>query len=361
MTLLSLSAPLIALYLFLRINAVGVLTIPLNSPIARLTLHERLLNMPAIISFYIINFTFPLNLASSYHWVIKQTNFKSFFLPLAIDLLLLSTILYCGYIIYKDKRKGFLNTYIIFCAWFVLGILIHLQFSPLDATVADRWFYFPFVGVLGIIGVLLEAFHFNVIKRSKIIIVLTLAVLILLSGRTIIRSFDWRDDSKLATHDLEVSPDSYALESLLAKTFIIDGRYQEAKAHAQRSIELYPYISNYINLGVIYTRLGDYQNAKEVYFEALKLGDYYLIYEHLGGLYVVYGDPNENIKFVKFALQKYPQNAKLWLYLAILNYKVGNISQAKTQVTRAYSFSQDDVITYFYKKITNNQMLDFNY
>lgn len=352
-----LSILLVALYLLLRINAIGIFTNPHNAPIAAIDLTTRFLNMPAILFFYLRTFVFPLNLASSYHWVIRQFSLNQFFFPLIIILLLTNLVVFFAYILFKRHEERYLKSYLFFCAWFVLGILFHLQIVALDATVAERWFYFPIVGLLGMIGVFLETFLLG-IKREWLLGV-SMIIILLLSARTFTRSFDWRDNSTLAIHDIKVSQDSYALENLLAQTLIVKGQFEEAEIHAEKSIQLYPFSTNYINLGYTYFSMGEYLKAKEAYLQALKFGDYYLTYEGLAAVSLVYGNPKENIEFVKSALEKFPQSARLWLDLAILNYKVGNIAQAKTLTMKAYSYSQDAVTASFYRKIMD-ETLNFN-
>ena len=44
---------------------------------------------------------------------------------------------------------------------------LHMQLIPLDLTVADRWFYFTMVGVLGLIGVIIQEFGLTAIKKKN--------------------------------------------------------------------------------------------------------------------------------------------------------------------------------------------------
>ncbi|KKQ98920.1 MAG: hypothetical protein UT24_C0031G0005 [Candidatus Woesebacteria bacterium GW2011_GWB1_39_12] len=359
LSLLGFLTPLVSLYFLLRINAIGIFTKPLNAPIAAIDLTDRLLNIPAILFFYLKTFVFPLNLASSYHWVVRQISFNQFFLPLTIVLLFAILLVFFAYTLFKRNKERCFESYLFFYAWFILGIFIHLQILPLDASVAERWFYFPIVGLLGMAGVYLETFLSKVnIERF---LTISMIIILLLSARTFIRSFDWRDQLTLSTHDIKVSKEAYNLENGISYALIKQGRLIEAKTHAEKSIELYPYFTNYNNLGLINFGLGNYQEAKEAYLNALKFGDYYLIYENLSALVLVYGDANENILFIRSAIKKFPQNSRMWLYLAILQYRQNNIDAAKESIQKAYYYGKGPDIEYVYEKIMNNQPLDIKF
>jgi len=358
--LLGVSAIALSIYGTLRIHAIGFLVnnvVP--APIERANLLVRLVNMPAIFLFYLKTFLFPLNLSISYHWVYRLINISQFFIPLIIDILFLAVICLFAFILYKRYLRKYFTLYVFFSSWFLLGMLFHLQIFPLDQTVAERWFYFPIVGLLGMIGVLLEVFHVNL--KNKWVVVAVITIAILFSFRTIIRSFDWRNNVTLVSHDIKVSKDSYSLENELSHIYLDEGRYEEAKIHAEKSIQLFPYnVVNYTSLGNAYFRLGDYKQAKIVYLKALQYGDYYIVYENLAVLATNYGNPSKDIEFIKnISLKKYPQDAKLWLYLAALEYIYGNKENAQFDIEKAYSYNQEPQTSSVYYTIINNQPLEF--
>jgi tetratricopeptide (TPR) repeat protein len=360
LALLGLSIAPVIFYFLLRTNAVGIFTAPSSSSIAKLTLLGRFLNMPAMMFFYIKTFLFPLNLAYFYQWVYKQASFSHFVSPLIIDFGFLVTLLYFAVIIFKRHLQRFFMIYTIFGLWFLIGLLFHLQILPLDLTVSERWFYFPVVGLVGMIGVLLEVFHFNF--KNNWVLSIAILILVLLSVRTFIRSFDWRDEFKLDTHDVKVSKDSYALENGITVELTRRGQFEEAKQHAERSIQIFPHSFNYTNLGNVYFALGDYKKAREAYLKAIEFGDnYYGAYENLALLGLVSGDFHENIDFIEQAIKKFPQDAKLWLSLAILKYNNKDIDGAKTAIANAYTYDKNSETVYFYNQIMSDQPLDLHF
>jgi len=344
-------------YFLLRMNAIGMLTKAASAPIDRLILSGRLINTPAIFLFYLRQFIFPLNLSSSYQWIYTHVSFSTFIMPFIIDLLFLIAASAIAAIIYKKHPHKQLNVYLFFFFWFLLGLALHLQLYPLDATVADRWFYFPMVGLLGMIGIVLELFQAK-FKPKWLPILAMVLIMGLLSIRTFLRSFDWRSEYNLTSHDSNVSSNNYYLENIISIELAKQGKFKEAKIYAEKSISHFPFYTNINTLGAIYSNLGDYQTSKELYFQALKYGDFYLTYENLGGLALVIGNPDENIMLLKNILRKYPNDDKLWLYLAIVDYKQKNVEEAKTAINNAYQLSQNNVNTYYFYKIINNQQID---
>lgn len=348
--------PLLVFYFLLKNDAVGLIPGYVSGPINRLGFSGRLLNIPEMVFFYLKTFFVPINLSSVWGFVVKQASVERFYLPLFIDLALCFVAVFFTRLIYKRNKKLF-KLYLFFTAWFVLGLSLYIQILPLDTSVSERWFYFPIIGVLGMIGVLLEAYGFRV-GSAKTIILFSL-ILILLSARTFVRSFDWNDDLTLALHDIKVAPDSYILEDMIRDQLLKQGKLEEAKIHALKSIELFPFATNNLVLGTIYFGLNDFGNAKQSYLNALNyVENYQDAYEGLARIALVSGDPQENIDFIKNkALIKYPKDGQLWLSLAIIEYKSGRVDEAKKDISQAKEFLPSPDVDFYYKKIMNNETL----
>jgi len=353
--------PFVVIYIGARISAIGFLTKTIaNAPIEKLDFSTRLLNIPEIFIFYLKTFIFPIQVSSSYQWVITTIDFNHFYLPLLFDLLFLGGIAGFAIFLYKKHSHKFFTIYIFFAIWFLAGILIHLQLIPLDKTVALRWFYFPIVGTLGMIGVLLEVFHINL--KNSFIIISVFLLLLLLSIRTFYRSFDYRDEFTLVSHDIQISQDAYDLEYNLSFVYFQQGNFEEAKIHALRSIKLFPNTGNYTSLGVAYFSLGEYKSAKKAFIKGLQYGDYYQTYENLAGLALFYGDSQTSINFIKNeALPRYPQDGSLWTDLAILEYTKGDKSDAKESIIQASTYTQSSLTVFAYEAIMNDKPLHLSF
>jgi protein O-mannosyl-transferase len=347
-------------YLVLRISNFGIFkTMTTYTPINSLNLLERVLNIPEIINFYLRTFIYPINLSTSWDWIYTRISFSHFFVPLIIDLLFFAALIFIG-VIFNKKQHKYFKIYLFFGLWFLLGLALYLQFIPLDATVAERWFYFPIVGLLGIIGIILHALKLD--SGNKYLIGLFLIVILIFSVRTGLRSFDYKNDYTIASHDLKVSKDDYSLENNLSVIYFKQRRLGQAKQHAERSIKIFPNIANYTSLGGIEFRLGNYRAAKEAFLKAISFGDFYSAYYNLAGLALFYGDPKENIDYIRnVVLKKYPYQGAVWVDLAILEHTYGSKKRAMLAVENAKKYGNSQLIDYVYTILIKNKPLNLEF
>lgn len=357
MTLLISSVSAFICYFLLRMSGLGFISKAASAPVDRLDFYQRLIQIPKIFLFYLRQYILPVSLSSSYQWIIKQVNFSTFYLPFFISILFILSAIYASFVLYNKKLNKYFKLFIFFFFWLLIGITLHIHIYPLDATVADRWFYFPIVGLLGMTGIIFEYIQINK-KYTWILITLISLVVTLLGVRTFVRSFDWRDEYTLALHDNIVSPNDYYLENIISINLSRQGKFKEAKYYAEKSIQHFPFYTNINTLGTIYTNLGDYKKSKELYFQALRYGNFYMTYDNLGGLTLVSGTPKENVSLLVNIIKRYPNDDKLWLYLAIVEYKQKHVEEAKTAATNAYRLNQNYANAYYLYKISNNQPID---
>jgi len=159
------NAVILAIYFLLRLFVGGSTFKSIDAiPIASLPLLQRILNIPIIIVYYLKTFIFPIHLAIWQLWIIKNITIQNFFIPLFICLLFIAVWFFVFKKIQsisdpKIHETNLLQFY-FFSFWFVIGMGPLLQIIPLDMTVADRWFYFPIVGLLGMTGVCFQIFPF---------------------------------------------------------------------------------------------------------------------------------------------------------------------------------------------------------
>jgi protein O-mannosyl-transferase len=333
------------IYLMFRFYIGGVgLTHVSAVPIGSLNLTERLIHIPKIINYYYATFIFPVNLSIDQQWTIRDINFVEFYLPLFI--VAMSIILFIIFGFYLHKKRGYFKSFIFFLFWFLIGLLLLIQIFPLDMTVADRWFYFPIVGLLGLIGVTIHAINLPIKKYKNGFYILAAFIIIILSIRTMIRNSNWRDAFTLNTHDSKIHT-NFNLENNLASEYSKRGEFDKALQHAKKSVKLFPYENNFLNLAIIYQQMGDMKNAKVNYYEALSKKHYSSIKQkHLLATYknsiwlLLYEKSyNEAKTILNEALLEYPNDPQLWEEVAICEYGLNNQEQAIDAINKALKLS----------------------
>lgn len=326
------------IYLILRFASHVPIQKSAQMPIMDLSFPQRMINVPEIIFYYIKTFLFPKDLIAYQSWVIKDIQFTNFILPLFLDLLFIGILLLLfRYLCCKEEGS---KLALLFFVWFIIGLIFHLQIIPLDLTVADRWFYFPIIGLLAIIGLFINTLTFN--RRGKTALFFLVIILLLtLSVRTMVRNTNWLDESTLIVHDEKIDNKNYFMEVFYSNYLIKNNKYDEALPRLRRAISLYPRgMIPWNSLGVIYLNKGEYPKAKDAYLKSIALGNN-IAYENMAWLLISHGNINEARDFIRKSNSKYPDEAKLWYYRILVEYKLNNYDEALNAAKKNYLLTQD--------------------
>lgn len=342
-------------YLFIRFILVQTpLVHPMYAPISEATLGQRLMTVPSVLLYYLRSIFYPDNLAISIHFVTYNFSVNQFLLPFIFCLGLFLTTLF---IAYKSQNK----LIILGIVWIVLGLGPVSNIYPLDMTVASRWLYFPFVGFLILFAGLLQVLSKNKISLFVAVLLIICLYIPPLFVRNIVRNSDWKNGLTLYSHDLKIMGDSFDLENNLGVELVRANRYEEAKGHFLRSIELQPkwhFTQN--NLGAVYEHEGDYAKAKQQYLKVLESGDYYLAHENLANL-LLFHESTESAKIAaENSLKKLPNNSRLWLILAIAQYQLGDKEQALISAKNSYYLQPSQEAYYMVSRLSQNLPIEFN-
>jgi Tfp pilus assembly protein PilF len=356
---------LFLLYFGVRLGLSHVLFMkPEAAAISRLSLVSRLTNSPIILVYYIKTCFFPTQLVVDQQWLIKNISINEFFLPLIVSLVFFVLTATAGIYLQKTSKKSF-SVYTFFFLWFWGGISLHLQIFPLDATVADRWMYFPLAGLLGMLGVLLNNIKIGWSKKGYIIVA---TILVLLSVRTIIRNLDWTDAFTLYSHDSKIHT-NYNMENNLGLEYFSKGDYEEAIVHYKYSAEMLPYDATFANLAQTYDKIGQLAQARKHYLEAINTKNkspntrdliLMIAYERLGYISIRLDPPGKATAFIKQALTMYPNSPSLWVDLAIGEQKMGNQPDALAAAKKAVNLLPNTGTRRIYNQIQNRQMIQLS-
>jgi len=355
----------LAIYGFIRysVGHVGLDTRHLG-PIAMAPLSQRLISLPAIVFYYVKSFVYPVFLAYDQQWVITSTDIKHFYFPLIADILFFAIIFLIGFGIIKKEKKN-LKLFLFFCVWFFSGLGLIMQIYPLDATVADRWFYFPLAGLLGIIGLGMQL----VIKRYPNLktasIVTVVGILVLLSVRTIVRNTNWTNSLTIFSHDVKVS-ENPNIDENLAYELISANQDQEGIIYLQKSVEALPDSSNLYDLGILYEKSHAYIKAEYYYSLSLAQKDRSYgqnevrknAYDGLARVLTFHDNPENAKKFLDSALKVYPQDGSYWVYLAIVDYTLGDQNESLAAAEKAKTLLNNSTVNLLYYRIVNKKPLN---
>ena len=291
---------IVGIYALLRFALAGVFFTPYhNAPIVQLSLWQRIMMIPAIFFYYLKLFFYPLDLAVMQHWVIRTLDFRMLLGSLSAGILAL--------LLWK---KRFNRNFIFFFLWFIITIFPYLQIFPLDMTVAERWFYLPVVGLLGMMGAVWS-------KSGNKLVIMGVIIIAIFSIRSFFRTMDWKNGLTLYGRDIKISKGAFDLENNYGVELFRAGDYQEAKVHFLKSTELAPYWwTNWNNLGAVYEQEKNYQKASEYYQKSIDNGQYYLAYENMAKILVLQGKDNpiasgKTDEFLRKALEMFPENENL--------------------------------------------------
>jgi hypothetical protein len=350
-------------YFFIRIfigNA-GLTTRTLT-PIAGVSFFLRLLNMPIIFFYYLKTFFFPKILIIDQQWVISAVNYSTVYLPVISDILFFTLLIIIGIYLFKFQ-KNYFKPFLFFSIWFILGISMLLQIYPLDATVADRWFYNPVMGLIGIVAVSCQSILQKRIHSRLFPVILAVLIICSLSWRTIMRNTDWHDGITLYTHDIQLS-DNYDIEMDLGAILAYNGEFTKALPHLKKSVASRPYEKNLYDLGIVYANLGNKGKAGTYLLMAIQTAPMHKpsLETDIGySTILVFYDKNpQAVPFITNALKDYPASAALWINLAIAKFNQHNKQGALEAIAKAYAIIPIPQGSYLYNHIKNNESFKIN-
>lgn len=372
------------IYLSIRIFILGkTYAISENISIASLSFIERILNIPSVFIYYLKTFFYPAQLIVWQQWVIKEITFQNFFLPLIVSGVFILFLLFSASQYFKSAMKDYENikdnthvklkqntrarSFLLFLFWFAIGMGLIIQLVPLDMTVADRWFYFPIVGLLGMMGVFMINIQNSLFYRSKIFFVFIVILFVLLSARTFVRTLDYKNNLTLYSRDLkEENSQNYMMMGMYAKELWLIGKKDESMDFLKRSLSIFPSASVQYNLGLIYENKNQYEKALKAYTLSIKL------YENANGEIVKKGKAfpayvrklalltslkrsKQKIDFIQnTALKKYPDEHFLYYELALTAVETNDRQLALKAAKKAHELYPEDLsYSALYRELSN--------
>lgn len=329
----------VAIFLFMRFGVAQIaFQMDRFAPITRLSFENRLMHIPLLITHYFVTFFFPYKLVIAQNWILNSFEINTFYLPLAFLVLALVGLFVGYFYIARTKHEKWL--YLFFTYWLFSGLFIHMQLHPLDATVADRWFYFPMIGMIGLLMIALQK-----VPLKKFLIVCAVIIIVLYAGRTFVRGFDWRDEETLARADLKLQENNFVLHNIYGLSYFRREDTINAEIHFNRSINIDPGNNlGWHNLGVVYEFRGVKEKNKEHFWKAIEYYQKAIETGHDPTSYInkaqvmifkVQEDHKKTDEFLTTALERYPRIPQLLAMHALMQYKLGYQAEALSLAEQA--------------------------
>ena len=256
----------------------------------------------------------------------------------------------------KDKKDPWAFGIIFYLA--TLSLFSNLPFL-MGAELAERFAFFASAGICLLMGLAIEQWIIKakasdvlLLKSAKVLAVLV-PVLLIFSGMTIARNFDWKTDFLLYKTDVEKSPNDSRLYHYVA-TAIAENLYpketdslkqkemdKESIAYLQKSLNIYPtYSEAHIELGRIYDRMRKWDSAEYHDLKAVQLNpNNATANNNLGSVYLAAGKYQLAVTYFQRSIALNP----------LFKYPHFNVARAYVQLKK-----YDSAVMYF------NSMLKFD-
>jgi protein O-mannosyl-transferase len=233
--------------------------------------------------------------------------------------------------------------------WFLGTLVPMIGLVQVGAqAMADRYAYLPLVGCFLLLCWGLADGAEQLHAPARLLIACNVVVLLALALLARRQLDYWGDNVKLWSHALEVTSGNFVAEDGLGGLLLERGRLEEAMPHFRAAAAMQPSdpISNY-NLGFYDQQHADLQGALRQYSKVLRLtkdarmdADVYI---NMGFIYSSLGDLEHASDCFKAATQLLPKKASAWIGLGVLAQKSGDLDAALQSYRRALEIQPLDV------------------
>lgn len=353
------------LYLLIRFSIVGVgstVANPdvLNNPYMFATGTEKWATRIEILNHYLKLLFVPYPLSSDYSYsTIPYTNFGNWKVWAAVAIhvsMIVATIV----LFFRRNILSFALAFYLLHLFLISNFLMDI-----GATMGERLVYHSSFGFAIIIAVLIYQLMKKAAEETQLKATMAFSLLITVAAASVVipRNAQWKNDASLFIADAETVPNSALVNGNAGKAYIDLSERPENKEQEKelirKSIPLLKkaisihnkYVNGYLNLGVAYYKLEDYEAARECWEKAREIypNNPYLK-TNFGLLGMIYYNeamkvgatkPEEAIKILEKATSVDPSNPDLWYHLGGASYTVKDFVKARMAWTKALQLKPD--------------------
>lgn len=263
-------------------------------------------------------------------------------------------------------KRNILSFAIVFYLLHLL-LISNLIFN-VGATMGERMVYHSSFGFAIAMAVLITWLLQKIASesaRKTIAVSFGCVVVIWCGAKTIVRNAEWKNDQTLFIADAKTVPNSTLANGNAGKAYIDLSEKPENKSqetelikkgiyHLKRSIEIHDkYVNGYLNLGVAYFKLKEYEKAKQNWDKAKEIYPNNPFVKRnmdlLGATYFNEGmsiggkDVAAAIKLMEKAVSIDSTNAEYWYNIGGASFTVKDYAKARTAWTKTLQLKPDHV------------------
>ena len=312
---------------------------------------------------YLYLLFFPAVLSADYSYkTIEYRNYGNWDTLLSI-LIYTSLIILTVVLFFKRKRIAF-----PFLFFFANFFMVNNLLFDIGATMGERLIYHSSFGFAILMAWLMTEKGKEYIKNAKLFkpVLLLSVVLItfLCSWRVVTRNEEWKNDITLFTHDVITMPNSVlCLGNAGARWIDLSERPENSKhekeyldkaiGYLNHALELHPkYVNGYLNLGLAYFKLKDYNKAEEIWSKAYSLypSNPFLVtyFRVLSNVYIQQAFADAKDKKINFSLywferaaKIFPQDPEIWYNLGGAAFSLNDFPKAKMAFKKCLELKPD--------------------
>jgi len=209
--------------------------------------------------------------------------------------------------------------------WYTITILPVIGIFQIgNFSMTDRYHYLPSIGIAMMLAWSVPLLFSGTDVRKKILFpagIVFLAILTCLSWK---QCSSWRNNSELWNHALNVTKDNYMAHNNLASALLEKGNDNKAMYHYKKAIGINNYSPAHYNMGIIYYRLGQYQQSIDSFNQAIRITpDYAAAYFNLGIVYSSMGQVQHALGSYSEAIRIMPNHANAYNNRALIYLSLG--------------------------------------
>jgi len=355
------------IYFMIRFSIVGFKSLPtdevLNNPYYFATASQKLATKIFVLGKYLGLLIFPHPLSADYSYnQIPYLNFTSAAVWIS---LLIHLSLIVLFFVYLKRRHVFAFAILFYLAnLFLVSNLL----MDIGATMGERLIYHSSLGFVIVIAYLsmhgIEKLKSSLLVKKAVLFSLLGVVMVLFGFKNYERNAAWENDITLFINDVNTVPNSALANGNAGARYIDLADMPENKAHSKEMLNkalgylnkaktIHPkYVNAYLNLGLAYYLLDDYEQAKQNWDQAKQyfpsnpiLRNFYVI---LGQAYLnrglnqgKKGDLKSAIISIQKASEVDPSNPQILYNLGGANYTLGNYPAARAAWEKTLQLKPD--------------------